>query len=103
MFARSPEQLSYIEWLEEGYQKLQRDRVSGVRSSSYEHDWASRRSREAQLALREIDPGEAQYAQNVSEATAWGVYLRYGLVTKKEFDRARDRPGNALWNYSGQG
>ncbi len=54
-------------------------------------------------ALAEIDQGAAREAMNVSEANAFRIFLRHGLITQEQFERARDRPGNTLWNYSGQG
>jgi hypothetical protein len=56
-----------------------------------------------QDALAEIDRRAAREARNVSEANAFGIFLRHGLITQEQFERARDRPGNTLWNYSGQG
>jgi hypothetical protein len=56
-----------------------------------------------QDALAEIDQGAAREAMNVSEANAFRTFLRHGLITQEQFERARDRPGNTLWNYSGQG
>jgi hypothetical protein len=99
MITNQSTEQSYMQWLE----KRQRDRASGVGSNVAEYLWAARKRRQAQRALSEIDPGAAQYAQNVSEADAWGVYLEHGLVTREELERARELPGNTLWNYSGQG
>jgi hypothetical protein len=56
-----------------------------------------------QEELRRIDAGMAREASNVSEVNAFRIFLRHELITQEEFERARDRPGNTLWNYSGQG
>jgi hypothetical protein len=56
---------------------------------------------ELEEALAKIDRGAAREASNVSEKTAFGIFLQHGLITREQYDRARDRPGNTMWDYAG--
>lgn len=56
---------------------------------------------ELEDALAKIDTGAAREASNVSEKTAFGIFLHHGLITREQYNRARDRPGNTMWDYAG--